>query len=120
MGALKEEEPEYLKLAANQYYIGSMAMIASGPGDKAEIGRRLRQLRNAAGAVHDLGSFRQYINLENQGAAQEQKVEVAGLIEPDKNAKSFGELYLVLYLIGSVVALIGQALDWYSEQTQLR
>jgi hypothetical protein len=48
------------------------------------------------------------------------KVEVAGLIESDKNAKSFGELYLVLYLIGSVVALIGQALDWYSEQTQLR
>jgi hypothetical protein len=80
-------------------------------GTKVEIGRRLLQFRNAADAVHDLSSFRQYIDVENTGAAQEQKVEVAGPIEPDKNARSFGRLYLVLYLFGSVAALIGQALD---------
>jgi hypothetical protein len=104
------DEPAYLKLAARQYFTGSVAMMVSSPGNKEEIGRKLGQLRNAAAAVHDLGSFRQFIAVDNGLELEDHQVEMAGLIEPDVNAKFFGRLYLILYFFGSVVALIGQAL----------
>jgi len=105
------DEPQYLKFAAQQYFYGSMAMMVTGPGDKVEIGRRVGQLQRAAEAVSDLDSFRRFINVANERATEEQTVELAGLVEPAKNATALGRLYLILYVIGSIGALIGQALD---------
>jgi hypothetical protein len=48
---------------------------------------------------------------DNEIYLRTHKNEVAGLIEPDHNAKSLGILYLILYVIGSVAVLVGQALD---------
>ncbi|HKD07267.1 MAG TPA: hypothetical protein VKB79_15290 [Bryobacteraceae bacterium] len=104
------DEPAYLKLAARQHFVGSTAMMVTSPGDKKEIGRKLGQLREAADAVHDLGSFRQFVAVDNGLELEGHQIEMAGLIEPDVNAKFFGRLYLILYGFGSVIALIGQAL----------
>jgi hypothetical protein len=101
----------YLKMAAKQYFTGASAMMATSPIDRAEAQRDIDQLLHAAANVHDVESFREYAMLDNAFELKNHKTEMAGLIEPDRNAKSLGTIYLILYIIGSVVALFGQVLD---------
>jgi hypothetical protein len=105
----REDAESYLKLAAGQYFIGSTAMTVTAPGDKNE--RKVLTLRSAAEGVHDFDSFRRYIAVDNGLESQDHTIEVAGLTEPDTKARSYENWYLFLYVIGSVVALLGQALD---------
>ncbi len=86
-------------------------MMATAPGDKTRISLDIDQLLRAAKAVHDVESFHAYASLDNAFESKYHKNEVAGLIDPDRNAKTLGSLYLALYIIGSVAALVGQALD---------
>ena len=85
-------------------------MMVTAPGDKADIGRNLNQLQKAATTVHDLDSFHEFMAVDNALYLQGHENEMAGLVEPDKNAKFLGFLYLILYVTGSVAALAGQAL----------
>ena len=105
------DRPEYLKGAAQQYYVGTMGMMVTAPGDKQTIARTIRQLEQDANAVHDEDSFHQFLAEQDDVKARNGKAELQGLIEPETNAKSLGFFYLILYGIGSIVALIGQALD---------
>jgi hypothetical protein len=66
---------------------------------KYEIARRIRQLEDAANAVHDFDSFRTYIATENRSEVENHEAELPGLIEPDERAKSLGQFYLVLYVM---------------------
>jgi hypothetical protein len=79
------------------------------PPSSATSGPSSRWVRQTL--THDLSSLREYIALDNQLETRDQQVEIQGLIEPESNAKFLGQLYLALYVIGSVVALGGQALD---------
>lgn len=51
-------EPQYLQLAALQYFIGSSAMIATAPGGTNEKAMKIHSLQVPANAVHDFDSFR--------------------------------------------------------------
>jgi hypothetical protein len=104
------DEPTYLMLAAREYFMGRATMMATSPGDKQDIGRKLGQLRNAADSVHDLFSFRQFIAMDNGLESESHKIEMSGLTEPDVDARLFGRLYLTLYFFGSAIVLFGQAL----------
>lgn len=104
------DNPVYLALAAKQYFEGSMAVMMTSPGDKLETTRKIKQLQKTAVAVHDLDSFHEFIIADNVLELQNHNNEMAGLIEPDHNAKFLGHIYLILYMIGSGVALVGQAL----------
>lgn len=105
------DQPAYLAMAAKQYFEGSMAMMATAPGDKEEIARNIRQLHKSAAAVHDLDSLHEFMAADNALYRNDFENEMAGIVEPDAKAKFLGHLYMVLYVIGSVVALAGQALD---------
>lgn len=108
------DKPAYLAMAAKQYFEGSMSMMVTAPGDKAEIRRNVSQLQKAAATVHDLDSFHEFMAVDNALYVQGHENEMAGLVEPNDNAKFLGVVYLILYVIGSVVALAGQALDVHS------
>jgi hypothetical protein len=33
------------------------------------------------------------------------------MIDPDRNAKTLGSIYLVMYFLGSIVAIVGQVIE---------
>ena len=105
------DDPKFLTLAAREYFIGSSAMMVTAPGDKNEIGRKVQALEKTAASVRDIGSLNTFLALDNQFEVEGHANEMTGLTEPDANAKLLARVYLILYVIGSVTVLIGQALD---------
>jgi hypothetical protein len=61
--------------------------------------------------VHDEGSLGQYFLAHNLIETGSHKTEVEGLVEPNKDANSLGTLNIVIYAIGTCIALSGSALD---------
>ena len=98
-------------MAAKQYFTGAAAMLATAPGDRKEIARDIAELQKVGEAVHDPESLQEYAKLDNALEAKHHRDEMIGLREPHENAKLLGNLYLILYAIGSVLALTGQAFD---------
>jgi hypothetical protein len=105
------DNPQFLMLAAREYFTGSIAMITTAQGDKNEKARKIRELEKLAADVRDIASLDAFIALDNRVEVEGHANEMAGLTEPDTNAKLLAGFYLILYVIGSVTALIGQALD---------
>jgi hypothetical protein len=105
------DNPPFLTMAAKQYFTGSLAMMATAPGLKNETVQKIQALENAAAGVHDIASLNEFITMDNRFELEMHANEMVGLREPDRSAKFFSHLYLILYVLGSVTALIGQALD---------
>jgi hypothetical protein len=105
------ETYNFLKLAAMQYYEGRASMMVTSPADKEAMARELHELRAAAENVHDMPSFEYFMKLHNDSWDRRQPTELAGMIDPDKDAKRLGKIYLALYIFGSALAIAGQILD---------
>jgi hypothetical protein len=101
----------FLKYAAQEYYLGRSSMMSTSPGDKDQIGAKLREIKKAADGVGDVPSFNRFMQLDQATWGEWHDTEFSGLIEPDHAAKSLGAFYLSLYVLGSVLALMGQGLD---------
>jgi hypothetical protein len=108
---LGAETYSFLRLAALQYYEGRASMMVTSPGDKEAIGRELHELGAAAENVHDMPSFEYFMKLHNNSWDRRQPNELAGMVDPDRDAKRLGRLYLTLYVLGSILAIAGQILD---------
>ena len=106
-----KDEPEYLHLAAYNYYVGRKIMMETSPGDKDKTESDLDAFKRQADAVHDVASFQQFIGADNDLTSNMSATVESGFTDTYNAASRFGACYLVLYAIGSLLALIGQALE---------
>jgi hypothetical protein len=105
------DNPDYLRFAAMNYRIGRASMMYTSPGDKSTIVSEIKELDRTVAAVHDLPSFQKFILADNMLTSETRQTDIAGLVDADHAASRFGMLYLMLYATGSVLALVGQAID---------
>ena len=105
------DDADKLHQAAIDYYEGRSSMMATSSADRQEVSRRLEELNKEADAVNDLPSFNAFMKLHNDAWLNGHKIELQGLIDSDRAAKRLGVVYMVLYVIGSLIALTGQALE---------
>jgi hypothetical protein len=107
-------EPQYLQFAALEYYRGAVTMPTMAVGveaaKSAENQGKIHQLHASLETVHDLDSYRKFIGVNNLIDSQNQASVMKGLRQPADASASFGNIYLILYAIGSITALVGQAL----------
>ncbi|WP_263378453.1 hypothetical protein [Granulicella paludicola] len=101
----------YLHLAAEQLYQGRVGMMATSPQDKKSVTETLGKLRSIASNVSDLPSFNAFMDQYNKVVEDASGIEVNGLIDAGHSATHFFWFYLSLYVIGTVLALVGQAIE---------
>jgi hypothetical protein len=104
-------QTEYLQFAAQEYFHGRMGMMLASPGDRGDIGTKLKELKKAADNVHDEDSLKQYFATHNMLEIDSHKTELEGLVKPNQNAEKLGLFYMALYALGTAIALTGGALD---------
>jgi hypothetical protein len=61
--------------------------------------------------VHGFESYRQFIGVTNIIDSASQASVMRGLREPADSSATFGNIYLTLYAVGSIVVLVGRYLD---------
>jgi hypothetical protein len=106
------DNPEYLRLAAFNYYVGKVAVLVTSPGEKSRIQAQLDALKKQADSVHDVPSFQQFMGSVNDLNDKSGPTELEGLTGADKLAKQNADFHYVLFLIGSGLVLLGEAVKW--------
>jgi hypothetical protein len=99
--------PEAIHQAAIQYYEGRSSMMSTSPADRSEVSKKLDELFKSANAVHDLDSFNAFMKLHNDTWLAGHQTELTGLIESDHDAKAYGNIYMFLYVLGSIAVIWG-------------
>ena len=107
-----QDNPEYLRLAAYNYYMGKVGLLATSLEDKATITKDLNELKRRAQSVHDVASFQSFLGSVNDLNDKSGPADLAGLEQTDRQASRNGNLYFALFLVGSLIALCSEVVDW--------
>jgi hypothetical protein len=106
------DNPEYLRLAAFNYYVGKTTVLVTSPGDKSQIQADVDELKKQADSVHDVSSFQTYMGSVNDLNDKSGSTELAGLSDADMLAKQNADFHYFLFLVGSGLVLLGEAVKW--------
>ena len=109
------QDLSYLKEAAMDYRLYAAAGMGIAYGKEGLTSRDgkwvFTNLTKAYEEIHDLDSYRKFVLIAKGVDRVFGDTKWKRINNPGKSAVSFGHLYLALYIIGSITALISQVLS---------
>lgn len=109
--AIGQEDPTNLYGAAEERALGNIVMMVTSDLPTSAKTAYVRDIKRAAGAVHDLESFNAFMKALKDRQEQIGYSEVDDLINIGKKAQALWWTYIVLYTIGSCCVLRSQYLE---------